>query len=192
MKKYSTHIGLILLTTVILSFAAKLDMQPKRVYGLPKEGNHVKIKDSFLYVDSLKLHLYTIPKVRDLHTVAKTVIGKWAKMYTTIKIEESGNDGQNSYYAKAYYNLVGMRYPYKRKSTVKRMGNDYYAVYEHWYDGMLDFKYYIEYMEGSFYRKNGRYPENEKEFIYHIYGSYNIYSKWLNDVLWILRHFKYR
>ena len=84
---------MIVLTTVILSFAAKLDMQPKRVYGLPKEGNHVKIKDSFLYVDSLKLHLYTIPKVRDLHTVAKTVIGKWAKMYTTIKIEESGNDG---------------------------------------------------------------------------------------------------
>lgn len=192
MRSLLRHIGVVITCSGLIFYAANLDMQPKRVYGLPKSINHVKIKDSFIYVDSLKLYLYKIPKVQELHTVAKKVVGKWAKMYTCIKIEESGNDGQNSYYAKAYYNLVGMRYPYKRKSTVKRMGNDYYAVYEHWYDGMLDFKYYIEYMEGSFFRKHGRHPENEKEFILHIYGSYNIYSKWLNDVMWILRHFKYQ
>ncbi len=164
-----------------------IDMHPSRIYGMPHKLNPIKIKDGFLYCDSLKLPLNKIPKVRELHTVSKRVMGTWYKLYTAIKIEESGNDGQNSYYAKAYFNLVGMRYPKKRKTTAIRMGNDYYAVYSNWYEGMLDFKYYIDYMEGSFLRKFQRKPKNEKEFIEHIYGSYNIYSKWKKDVYWILK-----
>lgn len=189
MKTRALHIILFGITLSLLYGASHLDMSPKKSYGMPQNTNPVKIKDGFLYYDSLKLALNKIPKVKQLHTVSKKVMGKWYRMYTAIKIEESGNDGQNSYYARAYNNLVGMRYPRKRKTTAVRMGNDYYAVYANWYEGMIDFRYYIDYMEGSFERKYKRQPKNEKEFINHIYGSYNIYSKWKNDVFWILdRH----
>lgn len=187
MKKNLGHIFLFSITAILILGASRLDMSPRKSYGMPQNINPIKIKDGFLYYDSLKLPLDKIPKVRQLHTLAKKVVGKWYKMYTAIKIEESGNDGQNSYYAKAYFNLVGMRYPRKRKTTAIRMGNDYYAVYANWYEGMIDFRYYIDYMEGSFERKYKRQPQNEVEFINHIYGSYNIYSQWKNDVFWILR-----
>jgi hypothetical protein len=154
--------------------------------------NQVRIEGDELFVDSLVLPLKTIPKVQELHTVAKSVVGRWAKLYTALKIEESGNDGQNSFYAKKYYNLVGMRFPRKRKTTAIRKGYDYYAVYENWYEGMVDFTYYIEYMERSFELKHGRLPKTEREFIKHIYGSYNVYSKWRNDMFYILKNFKYQ
>lgn len=187
MKRALRHIALLGLTVTAIFVASNLDMSPKRIYGMPQNINPISIREGYLYYDTLKLPLNKIPKVAQLHTVAKKVMGKWYKMYTAIKVEESGNDGQNSYYAKAYFNLVGMRYPKKRMTTAIRMGNDYYAVYANWYEGMIDFRYYIDYMEGSFERKFHRMPKTEKEFINHIYGSYNIYSKWKNDVFWILQ-----
>ncbi len=158
----------------------------------PFAVNKVKIEGDELFIDSLVLPLKSIPKVQELHTVAKSVVGKWAKLYTVLKIEESGNDGQNSFYAREYFNLVGMRFPRKRKTTAVRKGNDHYAVYENWYEGMVDFNYYLEYMERSFELKHGRLPKSEREFINHIYGSYNVYSKWKNDVFYILKNFKYQ
>ena len=101
MKRNVVHILLLLVTAVLIFGASRLDMSPKKSYGMPQNINPIKIKDGFLYYDSLKLPLDKIPKVRQLHTLAKKVVGKWYKMYTAIKIEESGNDGQNSYYAKA-------------------------------------------------------------------------------------------
>lgn len=189
MSTYLRHSATWFAAIAFLTSLFSIDMHPKKMYGMPQNINPIKIRDGFLYYDTLKLPLNQIPKVRQLHQVAGKVMGRWDRLFTAIKIEESGNDGQNSYYAKQYYNLVGMRFPKKRKTTALRMGNDYYAVYANWYEGMLDFRYYIDYMEGSFERKFGRGPENEKELINHIYGSYNIYSKWKNDVFWILeRH----
>lgn len=172
----------------IIGLGARTDMEGNYPYGMPNNWNPIRVKDGYLYHDSLKLSLDKIPKVQELHTISKKALGPWYRLYTAIKIEESGNDGQNSYYARAYNNLVGMRYPKKRKTTALRKGNDYYAVYANWYEGMLDFRYYLDYMEGAFERKYNRKPQNEKEFINHIYGSYNIYSKWKKDVFWILDH----
>ncbi len=175
-----------------------LDFPEPKPPGLPRTINantffkdKIIINGNNLFIDTLKLNLKKIPQVKDLYTVSKIVVGKWAKLYTVLKIEESGRDGQNSYYAKNYFNLVGMRYPRKRKTTAIRRGNDYYSVYANWYEGMIDFRYYIEYMEGSFFRKHKRYPKTEEEFINHLYGSYNKYSKWYNDVRYLLRNFDY-
>lgn len=192
MKLYLRHI-LLFLTAFSLWFASsKFDPKCSRPEGLPTEINPIVITDSFLYADSLELPLYKIPKISELHTVAKLTLGKWAKLFTVLKIEESGSDNQTSIYALRYYNLVGMRYPNKRKTTAIRRGYSYYCVYENWYESMLDFQYYIDYMEGSFFRKFNRYPKNNKEFVRHIHGSYNIYDKWLRDVFWLLDHFDYR
>lgn len=191
MKKW---IGNIVIYSVAIAFVGYLGLlkfpNPKPP-ALPKNFQTVKIKENQLHCDTLVLPLNKIPKVQELYTVAKTVVGKWAKLYTVLKVEESGTDGQNSYYARKYYNLVGMRYPRKRKTTAIRRGNDYYSVYSNWYEGMIDFKYYIEYMEGSFYRRHKRFPKTEEEFVRHLYGSYNEYSKWYNDVRYLLRNFKY-
>jgi hypothetical protein len=180
-------------SAALLSFATfRFDPELKRPHGLPTELNTVIVTDSFLYADSLELPLYKIPKVSQIHTVAKLELGKWAKLFTVLKIEESGSDGQTSVYALKYYNLVGMRYPQKRKTTAIRRGYSYYSVYENWYESIVDFQYYMDYMEGSFYRKFKRYPKNEKEFVRHIHGSYNVYDKWLRDVFWLLDNFHYR
>lgn len=163
-----------------------MDMKPNDRFGYPRNQDIIKVHNGYLYCDSLVLSIKEIPKLKDLHTVSTHMMGKWNRLFTAIKIEESGYDAHQSYYAKAYFNLTGMRFPQKRKTTAIRKGNDYYAVYLNWYEGMLDFKYYLDYMEGSFFRKNGRLPENEKEFINHIYGSFNIHGKWKRDVFFIL------
>lgn len=186
------HIALFITATLLSFSAVYYNPGARRPHSLPNEFNTVILTDSLLYADSLELSLYKIPKVSELHTVAKLTLGKWAKLFTVLKIEESGSDGQTSVYALRYYNLVGMRYPQKRKTTAIRRGYSYYSVYENWYESILDFQYYMDYMEGSFYRKFDRYPENEKEFVRHIHGSYNIYDKWLRDVFWLLDNFNYR
>ena len=191
MKKWIRNIATFFVALAFVGYFGVLKFPNPKPPALPKNFQTVKIKENKLHCDTLILPLKKIPKVQELYTVAKTVVGKWAKLYTVLKVEESGTDGQNSYYARKYFNLVGMRYPRKRKTTAIRRGNDYYSVYSNWYEGMIDFKYYIEYMEGSFYRRYKRYPETEEEFIRHLYGSYNEYSKWYNDVRYLLRNFKY-
>lgn len=192
MQKKVKNIALIVSASILCFFTIGFNPELRRPHGLPTEVNSVIVTDSFLYADSLELSLYRIPKVSEIHTVAKLTLGKWAKLFTVLKIEESGSDGQASVYALKYYNLVGMRYPQKRKTTAIRRGYSYYSVYENWYESMIDFQYYMDYMEGSFYRKYKRYPKNEKEFVRHIHGSYNVYDKWLRDVFWLLDNFSYR
>jgi len=152
----------------------------------------VILKDS-IFVDSLALSLKKIPKAQHLYSVAKKSVGKWAKLFVAIKIEESGADGKNSYYALTYNNLTGMRYPGKgRITTSTGMGHNYYAVFNNWHECMVDFKYYVEIMEGKFKDRFKRAPKNEYEMVNFMHGSFNVYQKWHNDVTWLLNHFNYK
>jgi hypothetical protein len=153
----------------------------------------VYITGDSLKLDSLALSLQTIPKAQALYSVAKVSVGKWAKLFTVIKIEESGADGKNSYYAKTYNNLTGMRFPRSgRKTTAVRQGKNNYAIFNHWHDCMLDWKYYIEILETKFVAKYNREPKDEYEMVDFMFGSYNPYAVWRNDMRWLLNHFKYK
>lgn len=185
----------------ILIFAVTLTFLCIMIYRIPGVGKNkprgmprhaeVVIHSDTLYLDSLKLPLKKIPKVAQLHKVAKVAIGRWAKLFTVLKIEESGHDGQYSVYALKYNNLVGMRYPNFRKTTAIRRGYSNYCVFDHWYDCMIDFNYYMEHTENVFVKKYQRKPKTDKEMIRFMHGSYNIYSVWYSDVFWLLDNFKY-
>ncbi len=178
---------LAIIATVVITYEPKL---PGNL-NLKQIEDTVIIHKGYLHYDSLVLPLNKIPSVKDLHTVSKGVVGKWSKLFIAVKIEESGNDGQNSFYALKYHNLTGMRFPQKRKTTAVARGYDYYAIYSNWYQSMVDFKLYLNYMEATYYLKFKRYPKDEKEFIQFLYGSFNIYSKWRNDVFYILDNFNF-
>ena len=184
----------------ILIFAFSLTFLYVVIYGLPgvkkdkprgmPRHSEVIIHSDTLYLDSLKLPLKKIPKVAQLYEVAKVAIGRWAKLFTVIKIEESGHDGQNSVYALKYNNLVGMRYPNYRETAIRR-GYSNYCVFDHWYDCMIDFKYYMENTENAFVKHYQRKPKTDKEMIRFMHGSFNIYSVWYRDVFWLLDNFEY-
>lgn len=151
----------------------------------------VVVRNDSLFADSLALSLNKIPKAQQLYTVAKKELGKWARLFVIVKIEESGADGKNSFYAKEYNNLTGMRFPgSKRKTTAVAMGKSYYAIFNHWYDCMKDFGLYMEMMENHFIEKHKRAPKDDIEMINHMHGSYNKYSKWHKDMLWLQRNIK--
>lgn len=184
------------LLIVLAATAANVNLKWARIETKSEpevEKDSVVITRDTLILDSLVLSLREIPKAQHLYTVAKVTVGKWAKLFTAIKIEESGADGKNSYYAKAYNNLTGMRFPSSnRKTTAVRAGRSYYAIFNHWHDCMLDWKYYIESMEEKFVAKHNRVPKDEFEMVDFMFGSYNPYSKWRNDMRWLLRNFKYK
>lgn len=179
---------------VMMFVATAATLNQRRTLKLESEEpakDEVVISGETLHCDSLQLSLKTIPKSQHLYTVAKKSVGRWAKLFVVIKIEESGADGQNSYYAKQYGNLTGMRYPGKgRKTTAVRSGHNYYAVFNHWHDCMVDFKYYMEVMDSKFEKKFGRPAKDEYEMVNFMFGSYNPYSVWKNDMIWLLNHFK--
>lgn len=185
----------------ILVFAFALTFLYIVIYGLPgvekdkpwgqPRRSEVIIHSDTLYLDTLKLPLKKIPKVSQLHEVAKVSLGRWAKLFTVLKIEESGYDGQYSVYAMKYNNLVGMRYPNFRETTARRRGYSNYCVFDHWYDCMIDFKYYMEHTENAFIKYYQRKPKTDKEMIRFMHGSYNMYSKWYRDVFWLLDNFEY-
>lgn len=153
----------------------------------------VMISGDSLSFDSLQLHLKQVPKAQHLYSVAKHSVGRWAKLFVVIKIEESGADGQNSFFAKKYFNLTGMRYPGTgRKTTAVKAGLDYYAVFNHWHDCMLDFKMYMDVMDEKFEKKHGRPAKDEYEMVDFMFGSFNPYSVWKRDVYWLLKHFNYK
>ena len=155
----------------------------------PRTGSIV-IKNDTVYCDTLRLSLHKIPPIKDLHTVAKVALDKWAKLFIVLKIEESGYDNQNSIYALKYNNLVGMRYPNQRETTARRKGYSSYCVFDNWYDCIIDFKYYIENTELKFIKLYQRKPHSEKEMIKFMHGSYNAYSQWYRDVFWLLDDFE--
>ncbi|MCC7298005.1 MAG: hypothetical protein IT244_06690 [Bacteroidia bacterium] len=185
-----------LLLLVLAATAANVNLTWKRS-SKAEEPTIVKdsvvIQGDTLMLDSLSLSLKKIPKAQHLYSVAKVSVGKWAKLFTVIKIEESGADGKNSYYARTYYNLTGMRWPGTgRKTTAIAKGNNHYAIFNHWHDCMLDWKIYIDVMESKFIAKNNRAPKDEYEMVDFMFGSYNPYQKWKNDMYWLLRHFRYQ
>ena len=188
-----------LLTTlvfVVMFVATAATLNQRRTLVIESEDqdkDSVMIVGDKLKFDSLQLSLKTIPKAQHLYTVAKKTVGKWAKLFIVIKIEESGADGQNSFYAKKYANLTGMRFPGKgRKTTAVKSGYDYYAVFNHWHDCMVDFGYYMEVMEDLFQKKYGRAAKDEYEMVNFMFGSFNIHGKWKNDVTWLLNNLRYR
>lgn len=184
------------LLIVLAATAANVNLKWARIEKVnPPEvaKDSVVITRDTLMLDSLVLSLKEIPKAQELYTVAKVTVGKWAKLFTAIKIEESGADGKNSYYAREYNNLTGMRFPRSgRQTTALRAGRSYYAIFNHWHDCMLDWKYYIELMENKFVAKHNRVPKDEFEMVDFMFGSYNPYDKWRNDMRWLLRNFKYQ
>lgn len=157
-----------------------------------KQDSFTIIGDS-LFIDTLALSLKSIPKAQHLYTVAKTTVGKWAKLFVVLKIEESGADGKNSFYAKNFNNLTGMRCVGKgRKTTSTECGAGGYAKFPHWFACVQDFKHYMDVMDARFLAKYGRAAKNEQEMINFMHGSYNVYSVWKRDVEWLLNHFNYK
>ncbi len=190
--KYFKYISVLVFVLVLMYLVVNglPGVKRDKPFGEPRHSE-VVIHSDTVYLDTLKLPLKQIPKVWQLHEVAKVSLGKWAKLFTVLKIEESGYDGQYSTYAKMYNNLVGMRYPNFRETTARRRGYSNYCVFDHWYDCMIDFKYYMEYTENSFIKYYQRKPKSEKEMVRFMRGSYNAYSKWYRDVFWLIDNFEY-
>jgi hypothetical protein len=148
----------------------------------------VVVKDS-LYFDSLSLSLKVIPRVQDMYTVGKKAIGKWAKLFIAVKIVESGNDGDNSIYARRDFNLTGMRQPKARKTMSLGRTKSNYARFANWYDCMVDFGMYLDGMERAFKRKYHRSPKNSQEMVQYLYGKYNSHPVWRKRTLFVLKKF---
>lgn len=148
----------------------------------------VVVKDS-LYFDSLSLSLKVIPRVQDMYTVGKKAIGKWAKLFIAVKIVESGNDGDNSIYARRDFNLTGMRQPKARKTMSLGRTKSNYARFASWYDCMVDFGMYLDGMERAFKRKYHRSPKNSQEMVQYLYGKYNSHPVWRKRTLFVLKKF---
>lgn len=148
----------------------------------------VVVKDS-LYFDSLSLSLKVIPRVQDMYTVGKKAIGKWAKLFIAVKIVESGNDGDNSIYARRDFNLTGMRQPKARKTMSLGRTKSNYARFANWYDCMVDFGMYLDGMERAFKRKYHRSPKNSQEMVQYLYGKYNSHPVWRKRTLYVLKKF---
>ncbi len=165
-------------------------IQQDKPYGHPRRSE-VVIHSDTVFLDTLRIPLKGIPPIWQLHEVSKVTLGKWAKLFIVLKIEESGYDGQNSIYALKYNNLVGMRFPNQRETTARKRGYSNYCVFDHWYDCMIDFKYYMEFTENSFIKYYQRKPKTDKEMVRFMHGSYNAYSQWYRDVFWLIDNFQY-
>ena len=143
-----------------------------------------------LFLDSNEISLSKLPKLQILYDVSKVEVGKWSKLFMAIKMEESGVDGKNSGLARVRNNLVGMRVPRSRETKCIGATSTNYAIFNNWYEAVQDFKIFIDIKERGFKKKFKREPKDEHEFVDYMYGSYNIYSKWQQDVHIILRNFK--
>jgi len=190
--KLIRHISVLVFVAIFMYF--EINCLPGNIKNKPVgEPRHseVVIHSDTVFLDTLKIPLKRIPPIWQLNEVAKVSLGKWSKLFIVLKIEESGYDGQNSTYALVYNNLVGMRYPNLRKTTARKRGYSNYCVFDHWYDCLIDFKYYMEHTEKSFIKYYQRKPKSDKEMIRFMHGSYNAYSQWYRDVFWLLDHFEY-
>jgi len=151
----------------------------------------VTLNDS-LYYDSLELSLKHIPNAQPMYSIAKKAIGKWAKLFIAVKIVESGNDGDNSIYARRDYNLTGMRQPRARKTLSLGATKNKYARYASWYDCMVDFGMYLNGMEKGFIKKHHRPVRNSQEMVKYLFGKYNSHPVWRKRTLYVLKNFKWK
>jgi hypothetical protein len=157
-------------------------------------SNLIRCTADSVYIDSvnLRLSLEEIPRSRELHAVATFMYGKWAKVFTAIKLQESGADGKNSYLARECNNLTGMRMPGgSRPTTAIAKTRTNYAIFRHWYDCMVDFGFYLDQTLNGFQSKYKREPKDEFELINYMFGSYNPYSTWKRDVFWLIRNYNF-
>lgn len=151
----------------------------------PSDTSVVVEKDS-LYFDTLALSLKKIPTVQHMYTVGKKSIGKWAKLFIAVKIVESGNDGDNSIYARRDFNLTGMRQPKSRKTLSLGRTKSNYATFANWYDCMVDFGMYLNGMERGFKKKFHKTPSN-RDMVLYMFGKYNCHPVWRDRVLYSLK-----
>lgn len=147
-------------------------------------------KDSLFY-DTLSLSLKEIPRIQNMYTVANQSIGKWANLFIAIKIVESGNEGDNSIYARRDFNLTGMRQPRARKTMSLGISKHGYATFANWHDCMLDFGMYLDGMERGYKKKFHKSP-NSKQMLNYIFGKYNSNQIWKNRTLKVLNNFKWK
>jgi len=154
------------------------------------EGDNLVYTGERLFFDGEEVSLTKLPKLQMLYDVSKEEIGKWSKLFIAIKMEESGVDGKNSGLARVRNNLVGMRVPRRRETKCIGATSTNYAIFNNWFEAVQDFNIFIQIKERGFKKKYKRSPKDEHEFVDYMYGSYNIYSKWQQDVHIILRNFR--
>jgi hypothetical protein len=142
-------------------------------------------------VDVLRgVDLKRVPSMDTLHRVAKKYLGKWAYLFLAIKIEESGNNGHYSWLSVNHYNLCGMRFPRSRRTYATGSTNTNYAVYRNWFECMLDFKIYLEIIEGKYVEKYKKPPKDDIDMINFMYNSFNHFTKWKKDMMILIRYVK--
>ncbi|MEY3716851.1 MAG: hypothetical protein RL285_726 [Bacteroidota bacterium] len=159
------------------------------VSNIKTSDTSVVVEKDSLYYDTLSLSLKKIPTVQNMYTVGKKAIGKWAKLFIAVKIVESGNDGDNSIYARRDFNLTGMRQPKARKTMSLGATKSNYATFASWYDCMVDFGMYLNGMERAYKRRFHREP-NSQEMVQYLYGKYNSHPVWRKRTLYVLKNFK--
>ncbi len=191
MKK--VWISLIFISFTLAGFAM---LKPKHQGVAAQTGSDsiVRTTSDSLFIDSvnLRLSLKEIPPARSMHQVARFVIGHWAKVFTVIKLQESGADGKNSYLAVEFNNLTGMRMPgNSRPTTAIGKTKTNYAIFSSWYGCMVDFHYYLEHTLTLFRKEHKREPKDEYEVIDFMFGSYNPYSSWKKDIYWLLKNYRF-
>lgn len=191
MKK--VWISLLFISFALAGFAM---LRPSRQSAAAPKGSDSMIRTTAdsLFIDSmnLRLSLKEIPPARSMHQVARYVIGPWAKIFTVIKLQESGADGKNSYLAKEFNNLTGMRMPgNSRPTTAIGKTKTNYAIFSSWYDCMVDFGFYLDQTLEKFREKYQRAPKDEFEIINFMFGSYNPYSDWKKDIFWLLKNYRF-
>jgi hypothetical protein len=130
----------------------------------------------------------SIPSIDIMYTIAKEYIPENATFFIAIKMEESGADNQNSFLAKEYNNLIGMRYPRNRETYSIASTNTNYSIYRNWFECMLDFNLYMENIENSFKKKHKRGFKNDYEKLDYLFNFYNGFEKWYNDMVFLIRY----
>ena len=108
----------------------------------PRNGSIV-IKNDTVYCDTLRLSLHKIPPIKDLHTVAKVALDKWAKLFIVLKGYSSYCVFDNWYDCiidfKYYIENTELKFiklyqrkPHSDKEMIKFMHGSYNA-YSQWY-----------------------------------------------------------
>ena len=65
-----------------------------------------------------------------------------------------------------------------------------YAIYRNWLESMLDFKIYLEIVEGNFEEEKKRLPKDEIELIDFMFNSFNHFDKWKKDMYILIKYVK--
>lgn len=139
-------------------------------------------------IDLDAINTDSIPSIETMYAIAREYIPENATFFIAIKLEESGAGNQNSFLAKNYNNLIGMRYPRNRETYSVGSTNTNYSIYRNWFECMLDFNLYMENIENSFKKKHKRGFKNDYEKLDYLFNFYNGFEKWYNDMLFLIKY----